>query len=672
MIRSPPLDVMTSCAPENPQSSSFLEVDSRSKSSQLERATGTPKTNDVLLQMISFQGWLSRFSDPYVRGSFLAGRFSVSNNTDGMLRSMDRIREMMLPSPNLGREACANAALVGIDFFNKFISRESSEPLDLDGCYFPVRKTYRDWYDFLGDLSVSNFWCHRDETLGAIHSHTLSGTAGKQDEAVAIGLARSRHFTCDKPRQHKPEFIDSTEPFQESGPDGNEFRASDGQGYRGISSKKQSGNPERPFTEDDYRSDRGVYRDHDISGEFNKLSLHPAIEDKRTREQWSPFRSRPAESDGQTNNKNGVEKTHSPPCDPASDRDHCWDGPRHGGASRSFSDDRDIYELLRHIKQPREAVSPGVFSGDDGASMKEFLNDYESFFTTKYDGNEKQQSRLLGQHLDGPTKLAYDAMDGSRLRYSVLKSELLHWYKGERTSLRNRSENEFRKARMGQGDSLRIYALRLQRFASRAFADSVHECERQLCRKFWKTVPESFHRVLSNNEKSLALHGEARKLDWAEMVRLAESEDRYKRDRREDKSSDSEAEPEMGIWYSRPVTSPPLSYQQRRTTGNSIRKNAGARVSFGGTRLDSRSETTIGVSPVVAGTRTGPPNCNWCGRRGHLENTCWMKTGACLICGSGAHNKDGCPRYDSGWGGFKPSCSSCGGPHLGKDCDQSN
>lgn len=59
--------------------------------------------------------------------------------------------------------------------------------------------------------------------------------------------------------------------------------------------------------------------------------------------------------------------------------------------------------------------------------------------------------------------------------------------------------------------------------------------------------------------------------------------------------------------------------------------------------------------------------CNWCERRGHME-TCWTKFGACMICGSLEHAKDGCTKFEAGWNNFKPMCSCCGGEHLGQAC----
>ena len=85
------------------------------------------------------------------------------------------------------------------------------------------------------------------------------------------------------------------------------------------------------------------------------------------------------------------------------------------------------------------------------------------------------------------------------------------------------------------------------------------------------------------------------------------------------------------------------------------------KVTFNRTYLNSNRK---GPPPAGrAGSRPGRgsvPLCNWCGRRGHSEEFCWTKTGACLICGGKDHQRAGCPQCGSSRGGFHPTCSSCG------------
>ena len=115
---------------------------------------------NLIYKLITFQGWLSRFSETQVRGSFLAGHFKVPKYGRDMLRSLDIIQSMMLPAPSeKGFATVPPTALAGVDFFTKFLKKSEDEPLDLAGNPLPVRMSYKAWSIFLGQLSASSYWC---------------------------------------------------------------------------------------------------------------------------------------------------------------------------------------------------------------------------------------------------------------------------------------------------------------------------------------------------------------------------------------------------------------------------------------------------------------------------------------------------------------------------------
>ena len=91
-------------------------------------------------------------------------------------------------------------------------------------------------------------------------------------------------------------------------------------------------------------------------------------------------------------------------------------------------------------------VPPSFFDGKDGVSLKWFLREYEEFFKAKFHGNDHQQAKVLGQYLTGSAKQAYEAVDGSRLKYSRLKGMLLDWYQAEKVSIHQHAEPEFSRA----------------------------------------------------------------------------------------------------------------------------------------------------------------------------------------------------------------------------------
>ena len=100
-----------------------------------------------------------------------------------------------------------------------------------------------------------------------------------------------------------------------------------------------------------------------------------------------------------------------------------------------------LCRALRDLEFRKEVVLPGVFDGKDGTSFKFFLKECEQFFSTKYEGSERQQSKVMAQYLSGSAKQAYDAMDGARLKYSKLKPKLLEWYQGKKISVRRQADS---------------------------------------------------------------------------------------------------------------------------------------------------------------------------------------------------------------------------------------
>lgn len=73
------------------------------------------------------------------------------------------------------------------------------------------------------------------------------------------------------------------------------------------------------------------------------------------------------------------------------------------------------------------------------------------------------------------------------------------------------------------------------------------------------------------------------------------------------------------------------------------------------------------------GVRRQSIYCHWCGRRGHLEEACRVKSGDCLICGSSSHAFSACPEFvpRSVLPIFPPWCIKCGSHHIGAQCDSS-
>lgn len=108
-------------------------------------------------QIITFQGLLVEFRGPVVRSAFLGGYFGVSDCSDDMLKSIDLIRDLMLPHPGVFNSRKHPTVLAGVSFFSKLLRDEPSEPSDLRGQLLPVRKSYKEWSDYLDLLKYNQY-----------------------------------------------------------------------------------------------------------------------------------------------------------------------------------------------------------------------------------------------------------------------------------------------------------------------------------------------------------------------------------------------------------------------------------------------------------------------------------------------------------------------------------
>ena len=87
----------------------------------------------------------------------------------------------------------------------------------------------------------------------------------------------------------------------------------------------------------------------------------------------------------------------------------------------------DILRLMKNMGKSREVVKPEAYNSTGSESLREFLAEYECYFDEKYEGNDKQRAKILGEFLVGDIKDYYQAIGGSKLKYSDVKEKLKEW-----------------------------------------------------------------------------------------------------------------------------------------------------------------------------------------------------------------------------------------------------
>ena len=568
----------------------------------------------IVYKVIIHLAWLSKFADQTIREDFLTGKIG-SRGTDAMLRSLDRIRELVLPFPD--SRAVPPIALKGLNFLVGFFRQEETSPLDLWGHTLPVVFSYREWHHYLAELSVSPYW----------HSY-----------ACASNLTQAPSVSNDLYGAVKPIRVSGTKPAPLSG--GVPDSSSPCPKFDRMRIEQPPDRVQGRIIPEDLYSHSGSDVERSGKSKFRMSAPHTEIINRSTSNE-PKYRTRKTKR--LDNYRRPLSRNQVPSSSASSD-------------DLANSPNRSGWQAIISKINRREAVEPPIFSGKDGRSLREFFSDFEDYFETKYDGSERQKSRILLKFLSGPAKRAYEAMEGSEMQYAGLKREMLDWYQGERRSIRARSEAQFHKARMGDGETLKLFAIKLQRLAGNAFPHSPEECERQLKRRFTKSVPDRFRQVLQDNERNTAMRGHPRKLTWAEMVKLAQAEDKIRRDRREDDSCFTDEEGHMTeVNFSRPPnqvsSSATLNLSPQPYYVHSTKAS-----DFGKYLQNGREKTSSEI-----------PSCDWCGRRGHVPNQCWLKANLCSRCGSGDHDRVTCPKFKNP-DAFVPSCPQCNGAHLGMNC----
>ena len=610
----------------------------------------------ALTKFVVVQGVVTRFREPEVREAFLGGHFLVRKFTSDILCSIDKIRELILPFPGYADTLQVSVpdghrSVLGSEFFISLLRKSPDTPKDKDGEDLPYCMSFRDWYGYLQELSKSSVWTKlaKGELLGAVRSKNPKST-----EALHEGQEKRYSEAAQSLPQRQRE-------------EGNAYPYSspyDSKLNRNYSHDEEKIFPPRDayWNNNRFPSDSNRYGMEDCNRIYKDRShqdlTYPRkgyyTEDSENNSESTAFRPR----DG----RKSVPKCNPPPRRRFSDSSFSSEESYHVPTSRRNAANQpgvdDLSRLLMALQRPKNFVPPSKFDGSDGTSLNTFFREYETYFDGCFEGSDRQKAKQLAEFLGGPIKTAYEAMEGHKMSYNCVKPKLYSWYKTQRTNTRRKAEIEFGSAKMRERDSLSIYALRLERIASKAFPDP-RECERQLIKKFTKTVPRNFNKALDYAEKNLVLMGTGRKLQWKQILNLAEEDDRKHKYRGDEQSEGSDGAIESAVWFSRPPTQP-WKRENRKTVLVSPPRQAERTVTFGEQNSPSPSRPKQ--------FQRGFPVCSWCGRRGHVTDGCWLRKGWCSACGSPEHKREDCTSPTPRPSETSPPCPVCGGEHWGKDC----
>jgi hypothetical protein len=144
-------------------------------------------------------------------------------------------------------------------------------------------------------------------------------------------------------------------------------------------------------------------------------------------------------------------------------------------------------------------VVPHKFDLNGKKSLKKFLEGFEHYFEAKYDGSQRECSQELAKFITGEVREAYDALGGSQLKYRDIKPALLQWYKVQSVGKIRQYQTEFKHVIMKEGETYKLYCMRLHEVASRAFP-TVTDCMKQLKKKVMNSTPSWFAECVETKE----------------------------------------------------------------------------------------------------------------------------------------------------------------------------
>ena len=344
-------------------------------------------------------------------------------------------------------------------------------------------------------------------------------------------------------------------------------------------------------------------------------------------------------------------------------------------ADEESSSDDSLTEVRTSKRRyfPKDVVTPDCFDMDGTQSLKGFLDDYERYFRAKYDGTERDCTKELARFISGEVKDAYDALGGSRLKYRDMRPSLLQWYKAQCVGRTHKFKGELKHTIMKKGETYKLYCMRLQELAHRAYPNDYKECLKQMKRQLTKTVPVWFNKSIEKKEELKVMLKVGKKVTWLEIIEIAERHDRKIRKARLYRGSDDDESDELNDRLANLKCSMMDAEAEKvvsQIQGKLVSGLGQPGTDEGPLNREHSTHYEGDRSPYADKRPAGPNNqCHHCGRMGHFERACWFKTGACTVCGSFAHRYRDCPKFSGvGRGVSAPACFNCNGPHWAREC----
>ena len=348
-------------------------------------------------------------------------------------------------------------------------------------------------------------------------------------------------------------------------------------------------------------------------------------------------------------------------------------GRNGSNTSQSSDESSDDYESrkkkshkhrkIRFLYSAARIVKPLPFILSEGRHIEEFLKEFEDYASQNCGTDKRKWLIELNGLMKGSALATYKALNTGKIPYERVVEKLKQWYEERVKDKREDGLTSFSRAKLKNGESPYLFALRLESLADEVKLGSRSEVEGILVQKFLDEVPKTLRKRIKEriNYKQRMGHGKDQSIWNIVREMLADEE-----------SSDDNLDTSYGYKAQPPPT--PIDVYWGEEIAGSRSETPRMKSYSDAVRTQHVNRPNMPMLNTANRSLSQPLACEYCNRPRHTFETCRRRLGLCLICGSDKHLMRNCPdRRSQGnaEGVETKKCYKCGKPgHIRPNCPE--